>query len=150
MLFNACKYDQFVTYSSASSCLLGACVLGDSLIMKEKSSLDFARGDGWPLVVGCKGCNLVSCSSNALKEVIDKWVYDVHGLGGDVSLRVALLEDLVDINSIRVLLFSVFGLLVALGNVLGILSRVLCGMLNADNLKADKQLLSEQKLQNKK
>jgi hypothetical protein len=52
-------------------------------------------------------------------------VHDVRSLGGDASLRVDLLEDLVDIKLIRVLLLSVFGLLVALGNVLGILSRVL-------------------------
>ena len=114
--------------------LLGAGVLGDSLgslrdsvlgkFSREEepdSSLDFTGGDGGPLVVvGQAG----SLSSDSLKEIIDKGVHDAHGLGGDTSVRVDLLQHLVDVDSIGFLPFAVL-LLVTLGDVLCGLSGLL-------------------------
>ena len=78
------------------------------------SSLDFTGGDGGPLVVvGQAG----SLSSDSLKEIIDKGVHDAHGLGGDTSVGVDLLQHLVDVDSIG-LLPLVLLLLVSLGDVL--------------------------------
>ena len=94
------------------------------LTRKEEtdSSLDFAGGDGGPLVVVGKTGSL---SSNALKDVIDKGVHDAHGLGADASVRVDLLEDLVDVDGIGLLSLAVLGLLVTLGDVLGGLASLL-------------------------
>ncbi|KAK1328825.1 hypothetical protein QTO34_010994 [Cnephaeus nilssonii] len=55
--------------------------------------LDLARGYGRALVVMRQARRL---SREALKNVIDKRVHDTHGLGGDASVRVHLLEHLVD------------------------------------------------------
>merc|ERR1712198_34638 len=103
--------------------LLGRGVLGDSLgalrdgvlgqfTWEEEpdSSLDFPGGDGGPLVVvGQTG----SLSSDPLKDVVDKGVHDAHGLGGDTSVRVDLLQHLVDVDSVRLLPLGLL-LLVAL------------------------------------
>jgi len=109
--------------------LLGAGVLGDSLgslrdsmlsklTWKEKPdcSLDFPGGNGGPLVVVGEFTGL---SSNTFKQVIDERVHDAHGLGGDTSIRVHLLEDLVDVDGIRFLPLLVPLLLVSLGDSLG-------------------------------
>ena len=57
--------------------------------------LDFTRADGGSLVVGSEsGCLF----SDTFKDVIDKAVHDGHGLVGDTSVRVDLLEDLVDVG----------------------------------------------------
>ena len=93
-----------------SSNLLGAGVLGDSLgaltdsmlgqLTREEetdSSLDLSAGDGGPpVVVGKAG----SLSSNTLKDVIHKGVHDGHGLGRDTSVRVNLLQHLVDVDAV--------------------------------------------------
>ena len=113
-------------------CLLGAGILGDSfsslrdgvlgqLSWQEEpdSSLDLPGGDGGPLVVVGKTAGL---SSNPLEQVVDKRVHDAHGLGGDTSVRVHLLQDLVDVDGIRLLPFLVSLLLIALGNSLGSLT----------------------------
>ena len=115
--------------------LLGAGVLGDSLGSlrdsvlgklsweeEPDSSLDFTRGDGGPLVVVSKTGSL---SSNSLKEIIDKRVHDAHGLGGDTSVRVDLLQHLVDVDGIRFLPSQLLLLLITLGDGLGSLSRLL-------------------------
>ena len=112
--------------------LLGAGVLGDSLgslrhgmfgqLSGEEetdSGLDLPRGDGGPLVVVGKTAGL---SSDTLKDIIDKGVHDRHGLGADTSVRVHLLEDLVDVDGIGLLSFAMLGLLVTLGDGLGSLS----------------------------
>ena len=106
--------------------LLGAGVLGDSLgslrdgvlgklTWQEEphSGLDFTGGDGGPLVVVGE---LACLSSDALKEVIDKGVHDAHGLGGDTGVWVHLLEDLVDVDGVRLLPLLVLLLLVTLGD----------------------------------
>ena len=84
--------------------LLGAGVFGDSLgslrhsvlgqfSWKEEtdSSLDFPGGDSGPLVVVGQTASL---SSDTLKDVIDEGVHDGHGLGGDSSVGVDLLQHL--------------------------------------------------------
>ncbi len=92
-------------------CLLGAGVLGDSLGSlrngmlgqltgqeQTDSSLDFSACDGGPpVVVGQTGC----LGSNALKDVVDKAVHDGHGLAGDTSVRVHLLQHFVDVDGVR-------------------------------------------------
>ena len=60
--------------------------------------LDFPGGDGGPLVVVSQTGGLCC---NALKDVIDKRVHDGHGLGGDTSVGVHLLEHLVDVDGVR-------------------------------------------------
>ena len=112
--------------------LLGAGVFGDSLgslrdsmlgkLSREEEphrGLDLTGGDGRPLVVVGKTAGL---SSNTLKEVINKGVHDGHGLGGDTSIRVDLLENLVDVDGIRFLPLLFLLLLVSLGDSLGGLS----------------------------
>ena len=118
--------------------LLGAGVLGDSLGSlrdgvlgqltgqeEPDSSLDFTRGDGGPLVVVSKTGSL---SSNSLKEIIDKRVHDAHGLGGDTSVRVDLLQHLVDVDGIGFLPSQLLLLLITLGDSLGSLARLLSSL----------------------
>ena len=106
--------------------LLGAGVLGDGLGSlrdsvlgqlsgKEKpdSSLDLPGGDGGPLVVVSQTGSL---SSNTLKDVIDKRVHDAHGLAGDTSVGVHLLQHLVDVDSIGLLPSQLLLFLVSLSN----------------------------------
>merc|ERR1711962_1561820 len=93
--------------------LLGACVLCDGLgaprhsmlgkfsWQKEANScLDLTRGDSGPLVVMGQ---LAGFSSDPLEEIVDKRVHDGHGLGRDSSVRVNLLQYLVDVNGIGLL-----------------------------------------------
>ena len=123
-----------VVVGEAGENLLGAGVLGDSLgtlgdsvlgkLSGEEepdSGLDLPGGDGGPLVVVSKTAGL---SSNTLKQVVDKGVHDAHGLGGDTSVGVHLLQDLVDVDGVRLLPLLVPFLLVALGNSLGGLARL--------------------------
>ena len=111
------------------NCLLGAGVLGDSLgalrdsmlgkLTREQephSSLDLPRGDGGALVVVSE---LACLSSNTLEQVVDERVHDAHGLGGDTSVGVDLLQNLVDVDGIRFLPLLVLLLLVTLGDSLG-------------------------------
>ena len=118
--------------------LLGAGVLGDSLGSlrdgvlgqlsgKEEpdSGLDLPGGDGGPLVVvGQAG----SLSSDPLEDVIDEGVHDAHGLGGDTSVGVDLLQNLVDVDGIRLLPLLFALLLVSLGDGFLGLARLLGGL----------------------
>ena len=97
----------------AGASLLGAGVLGDGLgaladsvfgqLSREKQthgSLDFSAGDGGsPVVVG----QTAGLSSNPLKDVVNKAVHDGHGLAGNASVRVNLLQDLVHVDGIAFL-----------------------------------------------
>ena len=116
--------------------LLGGSVLGDGFgslrdgmlgqfSRKEKpdSSLDLPGGDGRPLVVVSKAAGL---SGNALKDVINKGVHDAHGLGGDTSVGMDLLQHLVDVDGVRLLAFALL-LVVSLGDLLLGLSSLLGG-----------------------
>ena len=110
---------------------------------ESDSGLDFARGDGGPLVVVGKAGSL---SSDALKDVVDKGVHDAHGLGGDTSVGVDLLEDLVDVDGVGLLSLAVLGLLVTLGDVLGGLAGLLDSLSGSlgghvDTSEVNKQLI---------
>ena len=118
--------------------LLGAGVLGDSLGSlrdgvlgqlsgqeETDSGLDLPGGDGGPLVVVGKTAGL---SSDTLKDIVDKGVHDAHGLGADTGVGVHLLEDLVDVDGIRLLSLAVLGLLITLGDGLGSFAGLLDGL----------------------
>ena len=95
---------------AASHSLLAAGVLGHSLgslrhgvlgqltgQQETDSSLDLSAGDGGAVVVvGQAG----SLSSDALEDVVDKAVHDGHGLAGDTSVGVHLLQHLVDVDGV--------------------------------------------------
>ena len=66
-----------------------------------------------------------SLCSDPLEEVVDKRVHDAHGLGGDTSVGVDLLQHLVDVDGIRFLPSQLLLLLITLGDGLGSLSRLL-------------------------
>ena len=59
----------------------------------------------------------------SLENVVDKGVHDAHGFGGDTSVGMDLLQDLVDVDRVALLA----GLLSLLG--LSALSRLECGFL---------------------
>lgn len=120
--------------------LLGAGVLGDGLgafrdgvlgqftgQQETDCGLDFAAGDGRPLVVVGQTRRL---GGDALEDVVDEAVHDAHGLGGDASVGVDLLEDFVDVDGIAFLPLALL-LLVSLGDVLGGLAGLL-GCFTAD------------------
>jgi len=79
------------------------------------SCLNFPRGDGGPLVVVGQTAAL---RSDALKKVVHEGVHDGHGLGGDSSVGMDLLQNLVDVDSVGLLPLVLAFLVVALGNVL--------------------------------
>ena len=92
-------------------------VLGQLTGEKETDSrLDLAGGDGGPLVVvgqtGGFGCD-------ALEDVVDERVHDGHGLGGDASVGVHLLQHLVDVDGVAFLPLAL-ALLVAGANGLSL------------------------------
>ena len=120
--------------ANCKSNLLGAGVLGDSLGAfrdgvlgqftgeeEPDSSLDLPGGDGGPLVVvGQTG----SLSSDTFEDIVDEGVHDAHGLGGDTSVGVNLLQHLVDVDGVG--FFPFLGpLLVVLRDVLGGLTGLL-------------------------
>ena len=96
---------------SEVSNLLGAGVLGDGLgaftdgvlgelTGKQESDggLDLSAGDGRPLVVvGQAAC----FSGDTLEDVVDEGVHDAHGLAGDTSVGMYLLQHLVDVDAVR-------------------------------------------------
>ena len=59
------------------------------------SRLDLARRDRGLLVVAGETGRL---GGNAVEHVVDEGVHDGHGLGGDTSLGVDLLQHLVDVD----------------------------------------------------
>merc|ERR1712115_737989 len=79
-------------------------------------------GDGGPLVVvGQTG----SLGSDTFEDIVDERVHDAHGLGGDTSVGVDLLEDLVDVDGVGFLPLVPLLLLVSLGDGLGGLAGLL-------------------------
>ena len=68
--------------------------------MKPDSRLDFTAGDGVLLVVVSQAGGL---SGDTLKDVAHERVHDAHGLGGDTSVGVDLLQDLVDVDGVALL-----------------------------------------------
>ena len=98
---------------SDKSSLLAAGVLGHSLgaladcvlgkftgQVQPHGSLDLSAGDGvLPVVVG----QTRGLCGNPLKDVVHEGVHDAHGLAGDASVRVHLLQDLVDVDGVALL-----------------------------------------------
>ena len=80
---------------------LGHGVLGQfSWEQESDCSLDLPGGDGGALVVvGEPG----SLGGDPLEDVIDEGVHDGHGLGRDASVGMHLLQDLVDVDGVRLL-----------------------------------------------
>ena len=118
--------------------LLGAGILGDSLgalrdgvlgeLNREEepdSSLDLTRGDGGPLVVVSESAGL---SGDSLEQIVDERVHNAHGLGRDTSVRVDLLQHLVDVDGIGFLPSQLLLLLITLGDSLGSLARLLSSL----------------------
>jgi len=100
-------------------------VLGQLSRQKETdSSLDLPRCYGGPLVVMGQ---LASLRCDPLEQVIDERVHDRHRLGRDSSVRVNLLQHLVDVDGIRLgpLLPLLF---VPLGDCLGSFATLGCGL----------------------
>lgn len=93
---------------------------------KEESyrGLDLPGGDGGSLVVVSQ---LGSLSSDTGEDIVDKGVHDAHGLGGDTSVGVDLLEDLVDVDGIGLFPLCLPLLLISLDNGLGGLAGFLGG-----------------------
>ena len=88
-------------------------MLGQFTGQKETDcSLDLPAGDGGALVVVCKAGSL---GSNTLKDVVHERVHDGHGLGGNASVRVDLLQHLVDVDAVGLLPAALL-LLITLGD----------------------------------
>ena len=117
--------------------LLGGGVLGDSLgalghgvlgqLTGEEQTdggLDLPRGNGGPLVVVSQTAGL---GGDALEDVVHERVHDRHGLGGDASVGVDLLQDLVDVDAVGFLPPALL-LLITLGDRLLGLSGLLGGL----------------------
>ena len=99
-----------------SASLLAAGVLGHSLgsftdgvfgqftgQKQPDGGLDLAGTNGGFLVVVSKAG---SFGGDALEDVVDERVHDAHGFAGDTSVRVNLLQHLVDVDSIAFLSLS--------------------------------------------
>ena len=80
---------------------------------KTNGSLDFAAGKSSLLVVGGK---LSGFGSDTLENIVNERVHDRHSLLGDTSVRVDLLQDLVNVR--RVTFGTLLGLLGAGGGLL--------------------------------
>jgi len=120
----------------------GGVVLGDGLgtlrngmlgeLTRENephSSLDFSGGDGVPLVVAGKSTSL-RCKT--LEDIMNERVHNHHGLLGDSSVGVNLLEHLVDVGGVRgvvglPLVASLLGATLGLGLLHGLLGGSLLG-----------------------
>ena len=109
--------------------LLAGGVLGDGLgaftdsvlgqLTRQKkpdSSLDLPRSDGASLVVVSQTAGL---GGDALEDVVHERVHDGHSLGGDTSVRVHLLQHLVDVDAVA-FLSPALSLLVAGANGFGL------------------------------
>ncbi len=76
-------------------------MLGEFPGKKESDrGLDFSRGDGRPLVVVSQTTGL---AGDPLEQVVDERVHDGHGLGADAGVGMNLLQDLVDVDGVRLL-----------------------------------------------
>lgn len=80
---------------------------------EANSGLDLAGGDGGTLVVGGQ---LGGFGGDALKDVVDEGVQDGHGLVGDTSVGVDLLQHTVNVGGVGFLASNTL-LLVARGSL---------------------------------
>jgi hypothetical protein len=82
-------------------------VLGEFTGKHETNgSLDFSAGKSCLLVVGGK---LSGFSRNTLKDIVNEGVHDGHSLLGDTSIRVDLLQDLVNVRRVSFDALLLFG-----------------------------------------
>lgn len=129
-------------YTNQSN-LLAASVLGDSLgalrhcvlgefswKKKPHSGLDLPAGDGGLLVVVSKAGSL---DGDSLKDVVHERVHDAHGLAGDSSVRVHLLQHLVDVDGVG-LLPALLPFLAVSGGHLGLSTGLLLSFLGCADL----------------
>ena len=91
---------------------------------KSDGSLDLARADRAALGVARQAARLVG---DALKDVVDKRVQDNHGLLGDTSVGVHLLQHLVDVAAVAGGVW-LLAALVAGGRLLGCLLGLAWGL----------------------
>ncbi len=77
--------------------------------------LNLSRSDGVALVVASETASLLS---DALEDVVHERVHDSHGLVRDTSVRVHLLQDLVDVA--RVARVRTLVVLLSSGGALGL------------------------------
>ena len=91
---------------------------------KPDGGLDLPRGDGGPLVVESKAGSL---TSNTLEDVVHEGVHDGHGLAGDTSVGVNLLQHLVDVDGVG-LTPLLLAFLVSFGDGFLGLSGLLCSL----------------------
>ena len=107
-LRSVCWYQQYTSSNLLAGSVLGHrlgaladSVLGELTGEKEThSSLDLSGGDGGTLVVVGQTGGL---GSDALEDVIHERVHDRHGLGGDTSVGVHLLQHLAYVDRIALL-----------------------------------------------
>ena len=128
--------EPFVLAVNSQVGLLAAGVLGHSLgsftdgvfgqfsgQKQPDGGLDLAGADGrFLVVVGKAG----SFGGDALEDVVDERVHDAHGFAGDTSVRVNLLQHLVDVDGITFLSLSPSLLLAFYGLLTGLLRSFRC------------------------
>ena len=68
--------------------------------METDGGLNLAAGDGVLLVVVSQTRRL---GGDTLEDVVHEGVHDAHGLAGDASVRVNLLQNLVDVDRVTLL-----------------------------------------------
>ena len=95
-------------------------------------SLDLPTSDGVLLVVVGQTRGL---GSNALEDVVHERVHDAHGLAGDTSLGVDLLQDFVDVDRVALLALPVT--LLVLSGRLGFGGGLLLALLASDFARHD-------------
>ena len=80
--------------------------------VEADGGLDLPAGDGVLLVVVSQAGSL---AGDTLEDVVHEGVHDAHGLAGDASVGVDLLQDLVDVDGVALLAGLPLGLLVSAG-----------------------------------
>lgn len=102
-------------------------MLGELAGQKESDSgLDLSGRDGLALVVVSETGSL---SGDPLEDVVDEGVHDGHALGADPGVGVDLLQDLVDVDGVR-LLPLLLAFLAIPGGTTGLLAGFLFGFLS--------------------
>ncbi|GCC27288.1 hypothetical protein chiPu_0005712 [Chiloscyllium punctatum] len=72
-----------------------ACLTSSPGQQQANDGLDFPGADGVTFVVYGQATSL---SRDALENVIEEWVHDAHGLGGDAIVGVNLFHHFMDVN----------------------------------------------------
>merc|ERR1719186_1328391 len=67
---------------------------------KPHGSLNLTGSNGGPLVVVSKTARFCS---NTLEQIVNERIHNAHGFGGHAGVGVDLLQDLVDVDGVRLL-----------------------------------------------